>query len=101
MIIYNITIKVEWGAADEWVQWMREVHIPGVLSTGCFEKHQFVRLLQIDETDGPTYASQYYISSLSKYDYYLQHYAGSFQKQAKDKWGDQYVDFQTLMQIVE
>lgn len=101
MIIYNITIKVEWPIAEDWLQWMRETYIPDVLSTGCFEKHQLVRLLQADETEGPTYASQYYASSLSKYDDYLQHHAASLRKQIEDKWGEKYIDFQTLMQIVE
>ncbi len=101
MIIYNITIKVEWSVAEEWVQWMREVQIPGVLNTGCFEKYQLARLLQVDETEGPTYAIQYFAPSLSKYDYYLQHYNASFRQQVKDKWGDKYVDFRTLMQVVE
>ncbi len=100
MIIYNITIKVEWSITEEWRQWMQEVHIPEVLSTGCFTKHQFVRLLQVDETEGPTYAIQYYAPALSKYDYYLQHHAASFRKQIKDKWGQKYVDFRTLMQVV-
>ncbi|WP_018617381.1 DUF4286 family protein [Segetibacter koreensis] len=101
MIIYNITIKIEWSVAEEWLQWMQEVYVPGVLHTGCFEKHQFVRLVQVDETEGPTYASQYYTSALSKYDYYLQHHAASFKKQIKDKWGEKYIDFPTLMQVVE
>ena len=101
MIIYNITIKVEWTIAEEWVKWMQEVHIPEVLNTGCFEKHQFVRLLQVDETEGPTYATQYYAPTLSKYDYYLQHFAQPLQRQIEDKWGDKYVDFRTLMQLVE
>lgn len=101
MIIYNITVKVEWSVAKEWVQWMQGTHIPDVLNTGCFEKHQLVRLLQVDETEGPTYAVQYYARALSKYDYYLQHYAPAFRQQIEDKWGKKYIDFQTLMQVVE
>ena len=101
MIIYNITIKVDWSVAEIWLKWMQETHIPDVLSTGCFEKHQLVRLLQVDETEGPTYATQYYAPLLSKYDYYLQHYAPTFREQIKDKWGEKYVDFRTLMQVVE
>ena len=101
MIIYNITIKVEWSVADDWVEWMREIHIPGVLGTGCFEKHQLLRLLQLDETEGPTYAIQYYAATLSKYDYYLQHHNNVMCKQIKEKWGEKYVDFSTLMQVVE
>ena len=101
MIIYNITIKIDWSIAEDWEKWMKETHIPGVLKTGCFDKHQLVRLLQVDEADGPTYAAQYYAPSLTRYDYYLQHHAPDFRKKVTEKWGQKYVDFITLMQIVE
>ena len=101
MIIYNITIKVDWSVAEDWVEWMQDIHIPEVLKTGCFEKYQFVRLLQLDETEGPTYAVQYYSETLSRYDYYLQHYNSTISCQVKDKWGEKYVDFSTLMQVIE
>lgn len=101
MIIYNITIKVDWSIAEDWVQWMQRTHIPEVLATGCFDKHQLVRLLQVDETEGPTYAAQLYSPTLSAYDYYLQHHATSFRKKVTEKWGQKYVDFQTLMQVVD
>jgi len=101
MIIYNITIKVDWTIAEDWAAWMQDFLIPEVLGTGCFERHQFVRLLQVDETEGPTYAIQYYAATLSKYDYYLQHHAPAFRKQVADKWGEKYIDFRTLMQVIE
>ena len=101
MIIYNVTIKIEWSVADEWLKWMKEIHIPDILLTNCFEKYQFVRLLQVDETEGPTYAVQYFCALLSKYDFYLQHYAPQFRKEAANKWGEKYIDFSTLMQVVE
>lgn len=101
MIIYNVTIKVDWAIAEDWLQWMQVSFIPEMLETGCFEKHQLVRILQVDESEGPTYAIQYYAPSLTKYDYYLQHYAGDFRKQVTDKWGEKYIDFRTLMQVVD
>lgn len=101
MIIYNVTIKVDWSIAAEWEKWMKEEHIPELLETGCFDKHQLVRLLEVDETDGPTYAMQYYAQSLSKYDYYLQHYASALKEKFSKKWGQRYSDFRTLMQLVD
>lgn len=101
MIIYNITIKVDWSIAEDWEDWMKTVYIPEMLATDCFDKHLFVRLLQVDETEGPTYAIQYYAPSLSKYDYYLQHHANSFRKKQTEKCGQKYVDFETLMQLVD
>ena len=101
MIIYNITFKIEWPVAEDWLRWMQETHIRKVLETGCFEKHQLVRLLQVDETEGPTYACQFYAPALSKYNYYLQHYAQLFREQIQEKWGEKYIDFHTLMQVIE
>ena len=101
MIIYNVTVKVEWSIAHDWENWMKDVHIPEVLQTECFDKHQFVRLLQVDETDGPTYAIQYYSPSLAKYDYYLQHHSAGIRNKISEKWGQKYVDFKTLMQVVD
>lgn len=100
MIIYNITIKVEWSIADEWEQWMKDIHIPEVLATGCFEKHQLVRLLEVDEADGPTYAVQYYAASPSNHNKYLQQHASTLREKIADKWGQRYVDFKTLMQLI-
>ncbi|MCW3082071.1 DUF4286 family protein [Segetibacter sp.] len=101
MIIYNVTIKVDWSIATDWEKWMKEEHIPELLETGCFDKHQLVRLLQVDETEGPTYAAQYYAASLTKYDYYLQHHAPALRKKVSEKWGQKCVDFRTLMQVVD
>jgi hypothetical protein len=101
MIIYNITIKIDWSIAEDWLDWMQNIHIPEVLETGCFDKHQLVRLLQVDEVEGPTYAAQYYATTLTKYDAYMQYYAPALRKKISDRWGDKYVDFRTLMQVID
>lgn len=80
---------------------MQHIHIPEMLGTGCFESHQLVRLLQVDETDGPTYAVQYHAPSLTKYDYYLQNFSAALRKKVTDEWGEKYLDFRTLMQVME
>lgn len=60
MLIYNVTIQVTHAIHDSWIEWMKIEHIPEVMNTGCFEKYQWVRLLETDETEGITYAVQYY-----------------------------------------
>ncbi len=57
----------------EWLQWMQDIYIPKIISTGCFEKHQFVQLMKIDETEGPTFATQYFAQTLGDYNRYLQY----------------------------
>lgn len=35
-IIYQVWICVQKSIADEWLQWMKKVHIPQVMETKCF-----------------------------------------------------------------
>ena len=101
MLIYNVTAKVDWSIAEEWSKWMQEIHIPDVMSSACFEKFQFVRLLDIDEVEGPTYAAQYYAQSKDLYDRYISDHAPVLRKHAMDKWGNKFIAFRTLMEIVD
>jgi hypothetical protein len=100
MIIYNVTIKIDWSIADVWVDWMQDIHIPEVIGTGCFVKHQFVKLLGTDEQEGPTYATQYYAETEAKLDDYIHNYAPALRQQTIDKWGDKFIAFRTLMEVV-
>ncbi len=100
MIIYNITIQVNWTIHNEWLPWMQEVHIPEVMGTGMFTHHRMLRLLEVDETDGPTYAIQYFASQREKYDYYIEHYAAALREKTFAMWSDQFHAFRTLMEVV-
>lgn len=100
MFIYNVTIKLDNSIHDEWVKWMNETHIPDVMNTGCFEKFVFVRLLETDETEGPTYAVQYYAISKAQYNRYIDLHATKLRKDSMDKWGSKFIAFRTLMEVV-
>ena len=36
MILYNITVNIDHDIHQEWLVWMKDIHIPDVLSTGLF-----------------------------------------------------------------
>jgi hypothetical protein len=100
MFIYNVTIKLDHTIHEDWVKWMNEEHIPEIMKTGCFEKFQFVRLLEIDEEEGPTYAVQYYAVSKAQYNRYIDLYAPKLRQASTDKWGNKFIAFRTLMEVV-
>jgi hypothetical protein len=100
MIIYNVTIKADHTIADAWLQWMKEEHIPEVIATGCFAHALVLRLLEVDETDGLTYAVQYHAESKDKYNRYIQDYAVDMRKKGLDKWGDKFIAFRSVMEVV-
>jgi len=100
MFIYNVTTHVHHTIHQQWLQWMQEKHIPNVMATECFSKHQFVRVLETDETEGVTYAIQYFAESKALYNRYIEKFATTLRKETTDKWGNQIIAFRTLMQVV-
>ena len=100
MIIYNVTVKVENAIHESWVQWMRVTHMPDVLGTGCFTNAVMLRLLETDDSEGPTYAIQYHASSKAFYNRYISNYADEMRKRAIDRWGPQFIAFRSVMQVV-
>lgn len=100
MILYNVTIKVDWEIHEDWILWMKEIHIPEVLETHCFTHYKMLRLLEVDEDQGPTYAIQYFANSLDLYKKYISTYSSQLRDAGIKKWGNQFIAFRSLMQIV-
>jgi hypothetical protein len=100
MVIYNVTIKVDPSLADEWLEWLKKEHIPDVIGTGCFSKATILLLLETNKTEGPTYAVQYLAANKGDYDRYIENFADAMRKKGADKWGDKFVAFRTLLQVV-
>ena len=100
MIIYNVTIQVNNTIADDWLTWLKEVHIPEVMESHCFTHYKIVRLLEIDDSEGPTYAVQYYAESKADYNRYIELYATAFRQLGINKWGDNFVAFRSVLEVV-
>lgn len=98
MIAYNITTKVRQDILEAWLAWQLEEQIPGILATGLFESYQLYRLLEQDEEDGPTFVIQFLTTSFDHYREFMAKYSYALQKAAKQKWGDRFVCFETIMQ---
>jgi hypothetical protein len=101
MIIYNVTSQVNWNIHDDWLAWMKQEHIPEVLATGLFTHHRLLRLIDVDETEGPTYAVQYFTSGKEKFDHYMAGHARELREKVTQKWGEQVFAFRSLMEVVE
>lgn len=100
MIIYNVTTKVHHSIHHQWLRWLKEEHIPEIINTGCFTHANILELLEVDTTEGPTYAIQYIAESKAQYNLYIEKFSGEMRKKAFDKWGDQFIAFRSVMRIV-
>jgi hypothetical protein len=100
MIIYNVTIKVQDSIHHEWLQWLKEEHIPDIINTGCFTHANILELLEVDTSEGPTYAVQYIAESKALYNLYIEKFSADMRQRAFAKWGDQFIAFRSVMRIV-
>ncbi len=102
MIIYNVTVNVDDSIADEWVKWMKEKHLSDVLNTQMFQKATLSRLLtrQPDET-GVTYVVQYMAPDMAHYERYRDEFAPGLQADGRNRFGDKFIAFRTLMESVD
>ncbi len=101
MIIYNVTIKVHNSIHNDWLQWLKEEHVLDIMQTNCFSQYRIMKLLEIDDTEGPTYAVQYFAESKSLYNNYVEKFASEMRNRSFAKWGDKFIAFRSVMQIVD
>lgn len=100
MIIYNITTLVSWPIHDDWKAWMINEHLPQILATRLFTHYRMVKLLEVNEAEGPTYAIQLYLSGIGNFNVYREKHLDEFQKKEKLAWGDFATSFASLMEVV-
>lgn len=99
-IIYNVTTQMHNSIASQWLQWMKEEHIPDIITTGCFTHAVILRLLEVDETQCCTYAVQYHSVSKFFYNRYIEMFADKMRKKVFEKWGSQVLAFRSVLQVV-
>lgn len=102
MIVYNVTCNLSKGMAPEWLQWMKEVHIPEVMATGCFHDYKIMRLLQNDPDDeGVNYAIQYTCSDIATLEAYRRDFGPALMQKTAEKYGDSVLAYRSVLEIID
>ncbi|MBC7447410.1 MAG: DUF4286 family protein [Hymenobacteraceae bacterium] len=100
MLLYNVTSNVDEAVADAWLFFMRSVHIPEVMATGCFVRTQICQLQEEEDTDGRTYAVQYYCPDAATLDRYQREYAPALRVDLERRFPQQFVAFRTVLEVL-
>lgn len=101
MIIYNVTINIESELHDEWLSWMKETHVPDVMSTGKFIDSRILRIIGDEDSGGKTYSVQYTCNSMNDFLEYEHDHAQALRAEHTAKFKDKFVAFRTLLEVVE
>lgn len=100
MLVLNETINISRLKSAEWLEWMKSVQIPDVLSTGLVSDVKIMRVLGQDEKESITYAVHFTALTDSDFEVYARDYFPKFTENQKTKFKDQYNNFKTLLEVV-
>ena len=100
MILYSITVSIDPIVAEEWLNWMRSVHIPEVMSTQCFTESRISKILVDDEND-ISYSIMYVCPNQELMDEYTRKHAPRLQKDHSQRYEGRFAAFRTLLNVIE
>ena len=100
MILYNVTINIHESVHDQWMQWMQEKHIKGVLATGKFSAARMVKVLVEEEMGGTTYSIQYTTDSRETLQSYYEEDAPRLREEGLRLFGDKMLAFRTELELI-
>jgi hypothetical protein len=101
MILYNVTYNLEKDIINDWLGWMKTVHIPKVMATGYFSSVRLFELLSKEEEEGITFSLQFMTDTIQNIQEFLEHSARLLAEEHNMRYKNKHVAFRTVLQEVE
>ena len=101
MVLYNVTISIDVSCEHEWLDWMREVHIPDVIKTGFFKEGKICRLIGGEEEGGKTYAIMYTSYTEESLEDYKKNHAPKLQLEHNAKFQGRFAAFRSELRVLQ
>jgi hypothetical protein len=99
MILYNVTVSIDTQVHEDWVNWMRTVHIPDVMATGLFLESRMSRIHA--EEGGVSYAISYLCENLAILEQYQTLFAPKLQREHALRYQGKFAAFRTVLEVIE
>jgi len=100
MLYYCVTVTISQERHDEWLEWMRSVHIPDVLRTGLLLSSCIYRVLVPAPESGKQYEIRYTCRSMEDYERYQAEYAPKLQAAHAEKFGGHFTATRQLLEAL-
>lgn len=98
-VLYNVTISIDASIESDWLDWMKNVHIPDVMKTGFFTENRICRVHDYEE-GGLTYAIQYVAKSMEDLEIYRRDFSPGLQQEHAERYAGKFAAFRTVLEIV-
>jgi hypothetical protein len=100
MLLYNVTVGIDKNAEQEWLRYMKQIHIPAVMATGMFVDSKMYRVLHDQEDGTISYSIQYFSPSIDNVQHYLEKFAPKLVDEHRLKFQNRHVAFRTLLEEI-
>jgi len=106
MLLYNVTFGIDKQIEQEWLLWIHENYIPGIMNTGLFSEYKIYKVLTHDDETSMSYSIQCFAPSIEHILQYLNEFAPKLLNEFAPKlveahrtrFKDQHVAFNTLLE---
>ena len=96
MLLFNVTVIVEEASATEWLNWMKDIHIPQLMETESFVSYRLLKIVD-SPNEGVSYCVQFVAENQEKHQNYLDLHEQHFIGDMYAKYPNKLVTFSTLM----
>lgn len=100
MFLYNVTVGIDKDVEQEWLQWMRDEHVPKVMDTGMFFDYKIYRVLHDQEEGSVSYSVQYFAYTINHITSYFEKFAPALLEEHRARFRDKHVAFMTLLEEI-
>ncbi|TZF85517.1 DUF4286 family protein (plasmid) [Pedobacter sp. BS3] len=100
MLLYNVTVIVNEAIEDAWLAWIKNEHIPEVMSAGAFVSQRLLKVLN-SPNEGVTYCLQYIADSQNAINHYSLTFEQEHLAQHYQNFGQGVALFNTLMEFID
>ena len=102
MIVYVVNINIRKEVEKEWLSWMKEKHIPEIMSLKIFTKNKIFKIFypKSENENYNSYCIKYYTNSLTDYNLYNKKYSVEIQKKHSIKYKDLFTAKRKILELI-
>jgi hypothetical protein len=98
MITNNITYSVDKNLEQDFLEWLKVVHIPEVMMTLKPKSYKILRLLTEIENAGSTFSVQYNFENLEDFEDFEKEFQDDLNYEVYKRYNGHYVFFPSLLE---
>jgi hypothetical protein len=100
MVLYNVTIGIDAAAELEWLEWMKNKHIPDVMSCELFLEYKIFKVITGEAEETVSYSIQYFADNINMVQKYLNEFAPALVEEHRKRYQNRHVAFRTLLEQI-